>query len=782
MDDKLENLLVKYQGNAWPAMLQSLANQLGVSSDSLKRLELGWAPIVSFKKGPNYQGWWVIPERDDDGGAIGLSLRSQSGFKCMYPGSKHGLVYELNPNHEKGLVPYKHGAHNWTRLYDAGVDCPVCGKPDGCMVSSEDVDDPAAVICIRSETERPMKFGHLHILKDEGHVRGASVLPPSDYPVVVVEGMTDTAAAMDIGCVAVGRPSNLAGLDMLVELLRGRDVIVVGENDEINPQTGQRPGYEGMVGTFQMLKGVASSIRQVMPPEHVKDLRKWVSKGGLSSAEELVAFAEQHGHEPQEQKVLEDERGLTLARAFLNARYRLNGKYILRYDRGRWFEWDGVKYVEVDDRTSIRGPIHNWAYDKQVLHTTPKGEQTIKPLNCNITMVNNMLDSFMDPACCPIPKHTEPPCWLNDVDGPDPEELIVFNNGILWFTRYLWADENTPQSEYFFPHTPDFFTTFALPFPFDETAKCRLYRMKVREMLGQDFDKINLYQEWGGYILTPMTKYQKLMLMRGPAGAGKSLLAGLLGEMVGPEQWVAPSFSDMASDFGLQDLIGKQVAIMDEAKVPQSADAMKALETILKITGEGTFNIQRKYLTSLSSYKFATKFTLTCNELPNLPDPNGAMTRRLLILDFPRSFEDKADPDLHKKLRQELPGIILWHLKGLKRLMEAGRFTTPVEMKESIREWNTATSPMAAFIEECCDQDKEYEVPKEKVYDAWRQWAEEHGMRTISKTRMFERFKGNSLYVTSDSYMKEGHKHSVFRGIKLKPWAERRLLGKPNTD
>lgn len=770
MAKKHEQLLAKYQGNAWPAMLDTLAEQLGVTADSLARLELGWAPVVEFKKGKNSQGWWVIPERDERGEPVGLSLRNMGGFKCMYPGSNHGLVYEPNPEHERGCMAYKHGAHNWMRLYDAGVDCPVCGKPDGCLVSSDDPDDPKAAVCIRTKegAEKPMKFGYLHILKDEGRVASAPILPKSDYPVVVVEGMTDTAAAMDLGFVAVGRPSNKAGLGLLKELVRNREVIVVGENDEA--------GVEGMVAAFQIVKETAKDIKQVLPPEHIKDLRQWKQTGDLTR-DGLIQYAEEHGHEPHEEKVLANDKSLTLARAFLDARYRLNGRYLLRYDKGVWYKWNGVKYEEADEKVHIHGPIHNWAYDKSVIHTTPKGEETVKPLHCNMSTVNNIIDAMYDP--CPLPEGVRSPCWMNGAEGPPPEELLVFSNGILWTHGWLWSGKNTPMEDYFFPHTPDLFSTFALPYPFDPTARCRHYKFKVKEMLARDYDRINMYQEWGGYLLTPLTKFQKMLMMRGPKGAGKTVLLNMLGHMVGG-QAAAPNFHTLTTEFGLHELFEQQVALMDEAKMTKGTDTMQALENLLKITGEASFNIPRKFKEALKGYTFPTRFTLTCNEIPNLPDPNGAMQRRLMILDFPHEFTTRPDPDLENKLCKELPGIVLWHLQGYKRLVEQGRFTEPAGMVESLKEFATTTNPLAAFIEECCEEDEEYSVAKEEIFDAWHAWANEHGFRPISKSRMYERIKSAAQYAKSETYEKGGHKYSVFRGIKLKPWAERRLLGKPD--
>lgn len=763
------------RANVSPGMLSHLAESLGVGEEALSTLGVGWLPVAKFKKGPNYQGWWAIPERDEKGAVVGLSLRGESGTKVMLSGSRHGLVYAVNPDHRLGTPAFVPGPQNWVRTAEAGIDCPVCHKPDGCLVSSEDPDDPQACICIRvpAGAARPMKLGYLHILKEAGRLSPhAGILPPSERPVVVVEGMTDSATAMGLGFVAVGRPSNLACMDMLREVLRGRDVLVVGENDPVDPHTGKRPGEEGAIAAFQTLRSSASRVRIVMPPEEYKDLRAWVTSTGISG-DDLLLFAEENAREPNTNPMLEDARPLTAAWGFLDQCYRMAGRYTLRYYQSTWYEYRGPRYVPVENEVTLRGKLYEWAHDKVVSVVTSKGEQ-LQPVTANRAYVGNILDALSHP--CPVEAESLP-AWINGADGPDPSTLIPFANGLLRVDKYLDGGE---EADYFLESTPDLFNTFALPYPFDPTATCEAWKRYLRECLGDEPAKIALLREWIGYCMTVDTSLHKLMLFRGAKRTGKSTALGVLQAVVGQDQAASVSFAQLTQQFGLQGLVGKQIAVMGDARLPRSSDSMRALELLLNIVGEDPVSVDRKFLPGLANHRLGCRFTLATNELPELPDHSGALEARLLILDFRKSFLGREDFGLRDRLIAEAPGIAVWALQGLKRLWaNEGRFTVPEQSLQSLKEWRTTTSPMAAFLEECTEQGETATVPKDEFYDAWTAWSRERGLKPMSKGRSFERLKAQAGHIVSDTINQRGRKIGVFKGVTLTPWAERQYLRRP---
>jgi hypothetical protein len=113
---------------------------------------------------------------------------------------------------------------------------------------------------------------------DTGARRGLVVpttLATTSDLVLLVEGATDVAAAVSLGLAAVGRPSNAGGVDDLAQLLRGLDVLVVGERDQ--KASGQWPGRDGAAGVATRLGTEwQKAVDWVLPPDNAKDVRAWL--------------------------------------------------------------------------------------------------------------------------------------------------------------------------------------------------------------------------------------------------------------------------------------------------------------------------------------------------------------------------------------------------------------------------------------------------------------------------------------------------------------------------
>ena len=106
----------------------------------------------------------------------------------------------------------------------------------------------------------------------------------SNDELVIVEGPTDTAAALAIGLNAVGRSSCMTGAALLREYIRARRirrVTVVADGDEPHYRPNGSWWRPGLDGAKRLVQGLGVAARIVLPPPGIKDFRDWYRSGKI---------------------------------------------------------------------------------------------------------------------------------------------------------------------------------------------------------------------------------------------------------------------------------------------------------------------------------------------------------------------------------------------------------------------------------------------------------------------------------------------------------------------
>lgn len=91
-------------------------------------------------------------------------------------------------------------------------------------------------------------------------------------PLVVCEGPTDTAALLDLGFDAIGRPSCRGGVRLIADFVRRGDWkrhVIFADADG--------PGLDGALALARVLAPLSHDVRVVVPP--AKDARAWKNAG-----------------------------------------------------------------------------------------------------------------------------------------------------------------------------------------------------------------------------------------------------------------------------------------------------------------------------------------------------------------------------------------------------------------------------------------------------------------------------------------------------------------------
>jgi len=768
----LGTLFEKFAANLLSSALsQVIADEFGVKISTLRRLGMGYNPLKNT---------FVFPERDNKGKIIGLSQRRRNGKRWMHEGSKRGLTYPVNTAFLDGDT-YVPGKHNWKRVHEAGISCPICGKPDWCMVSADNTSDPEAVLCGRiskGSIRHLPGCGFLHILKPERvQIRNSSqILPRFEGPILITEGYSDTATAIDMGFMAIGKPSAQAGNEVLIPLIKDHNVIIVGDNDI------DEVGKRGMDATFHVLKPTCRSIIKVLPPKEYKDLRQWKTQIQLDK-QSFLDWTEQHGDSTIDADILGDGAPMTVAKAWLDRNSSPTGVPLVRSYGGQWVKFNGSAYYELD-MGSLRGSIYRFLETKSFPKMTANGKAVISDFKPTRAKVSDVLDALN--TWCPIT--SAPPCWLDKPDMPGPENLIVFRNGILDVNEYVAGRIKLYNPD------PSFFTFGTLPYDFDENAKSELWDGFLDDVLSGDADKKRLLAQWFGYNCVPDMTMEKLMFCTGRPRSGKGTMINALGAMLGSDQYAATSLRILARPFGLQNLMGKLAVFMSDVRVTDFATSQATLETILHIVGGDPVGLERKHISNLAKFYLTCRFTIATNGLLEIRDDQDALRNKINILHFEKSYAGHEDVTLKPRIQREAAEgkLINFALAGLRDLRQQGSFVIPSTSRiisDTIRDINT---PVFGFVKECChlappESEKTHTVSKDMMYDVWVAWCKENNCRYSNKAwfgrNLMTHFPGLKSIRLRASVQRLNHMHDVtetvhaYDGIKLNRYAYRKFLG-----
>jgi putative DNA primase/helicase len=465
-----------------------------------------------------------------------------------------------------------------------------------------------------------------------------------------------------------------------------------------------------------------------------------------------------------------------LAHQFLMTRFAFTGGVGIRYWREEYHSWDGTAYHVVPG-SEMRAQLTRWLADEferlyqlslmdedQPTQAVPglnagtggdgrprltKGRSIPRPIPVTGRVVSDVLQALASLVLVSSRQVPFQPAWLPawpsgvlapaDAQRPTaeplwpPEEVLPARNALVHLPSLMNGASHVMKP------CPRFFNAYALEYDFEPAPPVPCEWLAFLEQIwGTDIESIAALQEWFGYLLTPDTRHQKILMMVGPKRSGRGTIARVLKALVGSNTVVNPTLSTLARPFGLSTLIGKPIAIFPDARLSSRPDNAAIVECLLSISGEDDQTIDRKHMPAWTG-KLSTRFVLISNELPRLRDVSGALAGRLIILRFIRSFYGQEDMALFERLRPELPGILRWAIAGWERLNRRGRFLQPRSAGELVVTMDELASPIAAFLRDRCIIEDDAACPVPAMYEAWRSWCQEHGRDAVGDEHSFGR-------------------------------------------
>ena len=309
-------------------------------------------------------------------------------------------------------------------------------------------------------------------------------------------------------------------------------------------------------------------------------------------------------------------------------------------------------------------------------------------------------------------------------------------------------------------HTPSYLSTVQLNVEYNPQVDCPQFKKFLNEVL--DCKLIPLVQEIVGYLLTTNTASQKAFVFWGPARTGKSTLLWVVEYLLlGKKNVSNIPWQEIGDKFKTAELLGKLANVFSDLP-SKSIDDTGIFKVV---TGEDYLMAEKKNKNPFKFKPFA-RLVFSCNELPrNYVDRTEGFYRRLIIVPFNRQIEkSKIDKALKYKFQREKEGILNWALEGLKRLYENNFEFSENELTDGVKkEYKRENNNVISFVEECCELDGLFSCSRIELYESYKEFCVEAGLKALSQIKFNKELEGNFNITRS-----RNRKLRSWNGVRIK--------------
>ena len=250
-------------------------------------------------------------------------------------------------------------------------------------------------------------------------------------------------------------------------------------------------------------------------------------------------------------------------------------------------------------------------------------------------------------------------------------------------------------------------------------------------------EDIPTLQEYLGYCLIPSTKGQKMLMLIGKGGEGKSRIGLVMRSILGDSMNTTSIQKIENNRFSRADLENKLLMVdddMDMSALPKT-NYIKSI-----VTAECKMDLERKGVQSYQSQLYARFLCFGNGALTALHDQSDGFFRRQIVLTTKDRPADRTDdPFLVEKLMSEMEGIFLWCLEGLHRLLANNyQFTISGQAVENVETVKRSSNNVIEFLqsEGYIRFKADAEASSKALYEAYKLWCEDNVRKPMSASRL----------------------------------------------
>lgn len=252
-------------------------------------------------------------------------------------------------------------------------------------------------------------------------------------------------------------------------------------------------------------------------------------------------------------------------------------------------------------------------------------------------------------------------------------------------------------------------------------------------------EDIPTLQEFIGYCLIPSNKGQRMMVIKGNGGEGKSQIGAVLSAIFGTNMKDGSIGKISENRFARADLEHILLCVDDDMRM----EALRQTNYVKSIvTAQGKMDLERKGKQSYQGWMFARLLAFSNGDLQALYDRSDGFYRRQLVLTTKEKPARRVDdPDLAEKMKAEVEGIFLWAFEGLQRLAANNfKFTESQRTRDNREAVKRDNNNVFDFLESegYIRLKADCTISSKDLYEIYRMWCEENNLTPLKRRSFSE--------------------------------------------
>ena len=416
----------------------------------------------------------------------------------------------------------------------------------------------------------------------------------------------------------------------------------------------------------------------------------------------------------------------------------------------KWLSWDGRRWV-VDDAADIIRKAHAAvrAIYAEAANTADEDKRKAIARHAIFSEGRSRVENMINQSRPYVPIRPE------ELDHHP--MLLNVRNGIV--------DLATGD---LMPHSRDYLITRLVDIDFKPDSECPEFEKFITLITGSDAELSLFLQLAVGYTLTGRTDEHCLFFLHGSGMNGKTTFTEVIRRLLG-DYAQRIEIEALMQTYSSGGVATPHVASMAGARFvlgSEIAENRKLNESLVKDLTGGDSMTARFLFSNPFTFTPTHKLWLFGNHKPRVAGTDWGFWRRMRVLPFAVTIpEDVRKPfsDVMAAFDAEREGILSWAVLGAV-LWHNNGLDMPEAVKAATTEYRTEQDTIQQFIDERCEMHPDYQVEKDKLYTAYKDWCDDAGEEQARRRTK----KWLTRQISSRGFGHGGAGNQSLMGIRLK--------------